>query len=184
MKNLKLEEEKVSIQPDWKESDFAKTIHGQIMLMLEKAIENKHLIEAQVLSWSVIEQLLLPRLIAWIAKILKINLPKEIFKLNAQNVNFLYLCISHDEKLYKKLEENRKQRNKITHRLISLGNIDLINKLAKSCVESSILLQQEIVKRFTGESLIPSINLYRNGWNDCRTESVKRIKELFNKYKN
>lgn len=168
--------EKKAIQPNWRESEFATTIDGQIMLMLERAIKNKHFIEAQALSWSFVEQLLLPRLIGWIVKKLKLNLPKEVYKLNAQNVNFLYLCISHDQKLYKKLEESRKQRNKIVHNLTLLGDIKTINKLAKKCTKSNVLLQKEIIKRFSGEVLIPAINLYRDGWNDALNKILKKLK--------
>lgn len=173
----KLGETKKPVQPNWKESEFAKTLDGQIMAMLIKAIEDKHFIEAQALSWSTAEQLLLPRLIAWIAKILKVNLPKDIYKINAQNINFLYLCISHDEKLYRKFEESRKKRNKITHKLTSLGDTKSINKLAKDCTETNIMLQQEIMKRFNGEVLIPSINLYKSGWNDALDMAIKKIKK-------
>lgn len=171
----KLEEEKKSVQPSWEESEFAKTIDGQIMAMLKRAIENGHFIEAQALSWATIEQLLLPRLIGWIAKIFKMNLPKEIYRLNAQNMNFLYLCISHDEELYKKLEGSRKQRNKVVHELTSLGDIKSINKLAKGCTKTNILLQQSIMKRFDGTDLIPSVNLYKNGWNDALNKITREI---------
>lgn len=169
-------EEKDPIQPNWGESEFAKTIDGQIMVMLKKAIEGKHFIEAQTLSWSTIEQILLPRLLGWIAKILKINLPKDVYRLNAQSINFLYLCISHDEKLYKKLEEGRKKRNKIIHKLTSLGGVESINNLAKDCTTTNILLQQEIMKRFDGKVLIPSINLYKDGWNDALNSVIKKLK--------
>lgn len=175
-KNKKLQK-KEAIYPKWEESEFAKTIDGQIMIMLKKAIKDKHLIEAQALSWSAIEELLLPRLIGLIARILKISLPKEIYKLNAQSTNFLYLCISHDEKLYKKLEKSRKQRNKIVHKLTSLGDIKSIIKLAKDCTKSSVLLQEEIIKRFNGDALIPSINLYKNGWNDALNSVIKKIRK-------
>src|SRR3989344_9610860 len=134
----KLDDEKEPVQPNWEESEFAKTIDGQIMAMLKKAVDNKYFIEAQTLSWSAIEQLLLPRLIAWIADVLKIDLPKKVYNLNAQSINFLYLCISHDEKLYKKLEIGRKQRNKIIHKLTSLGDTKSINKLARDCTKSNV----------------------------------------------
>lgn len=172
----KLGEVKDPIQPNWEESEFAKTIDGQIMVMLKKAIENKHFIEAQTLSWTTIEQLLLPRLIGWIAKMLKVNLPKDMFRLNAQNINLFYLAISHDENLYKKLEKSRKQRNKIVHKLVSLGDIKSINKLAKECTLIHIELQQEIMKRFDGQVFIPSINLYKNGWNDALGSVIKKLK--------
>ena len=175
--NRKLEEKK-AVQPGWRESDFVKTIDGQIMIMLKKAVKHKHFIEAQALSWATIEQLLLPRLISWIAKVLKINLPNEIYKLNSQNINFLYLCISHDEALYKKLEEGRKQRNKIVHRLTLLGDTTSINNLAKNCTKTNMLIQQEIMKRFNGIVFIPSINLYKNGWNDALNSCIKIIKSV------
>ena len=169
-------QKKGAIQPNWKESEFAKTMDGQIMIMLEKAVQNGHFIEAQALSWSAVEQLHLPRLIRWIAKELKLALPKEIYKLNAQSVNLVYFCISHDQKLYKRLEENRRQRNKIIHKLALQGDIESINKLAKECTKSHILLQQEIMKRFSGTVLIPAINLYRNGWNDALNTALDKIK--------
>lgn len=173
----KLGEEKEPVQPSLEESEFAKTIDGQIMVMLKKAIMNKYFIEAQALSWTTIEQLLLPRLIGWIAKELKITLPEGVFKSNAQNINYIYLTISHDEELYKKLEESRKKRNRVVHKLTSLGNIKSINKLAIDCTETNLLLQQEIMKRFDGKVLIPSINLYKDGWNDALSSLKKFLKE-------
>lgn len=173
----KLNEEKEPIKPNWEETEFVKTIDGQIMVMLNEAIKNGHFIEAQSLSWAGVEQLLLPRLIGWIAKILEISLPKDIFKLNTQSINFLYLAISHDDGLYKKLEDNRKKRNKMVHKLILLGDKKSINKLAKECTVTHLELQQEIIKRFDGRILIPSINLYKNGWNDAVNKIVANLKE-------
>lgn len=171
----KLGEEKSVVRPDWEESDFAKTIDGQIMVMLKKAIEDKHYIEAQALSWTGIEQLLLPRLIAWIAKVLKVDLPAEIYKTNIQNLNLFYLCISHDEELYKKLEESRKLRNKVVHKLTTLGDMKSIKEFAKDCTRVNLDLQREIMKRFDGVVLIPSTNLYRNGWNDGLNVICKKL---------
>ena len=173
----KIDYRKKPNKPDWEESEFAKTIDGQIMVMLNKAVTNGHFIEAQVLSWSTIEQILLPRLIGWIAKALKVNLPKEIYKLNPWSINFIYLCISHDEDLYKQLEESRRKRNMMIHKLILLGDIKLINKFAGTCTKENILLQEAIVKRFKGEVLVPSINLYRNGWNSATEKISDMIKK-------
>lgn len=169
--------EKKAVLPNWEESEFAKTIDGQIMIMVKKAIEDGHFIEAQTLSWSTIEQLLLPRLIGWIAKELGLSLSNEVYKLNAQNVNFLYLCLSHDKELYENLEEGRKNRNKIVHKLTLLGDIKSIKKWAKDYTLSNVLLQKNIMKRFSGEVLIPSINLYKNGWNDALDQAVALINE-------
>jgi len=162
-------------KPDWRESDFAKTIDGQIMLLLRDAIVDKHYIEAQSLSWSAIEEILLPRLIGWIAKIQKIKLPEEVDRMGAQNKNILYLCISYDELLFRKLEQARKKRNKITHQLTSLSSLEDINIKAKDATKDNVLLQQAIMKRFNGEVLIPSINQYKKGWNDALERLKKKL---------
>lgn len=173
----KLGEKKESIRPSQEESRIAKDIDSQIIAMLKEAIVDCHFIEAQTLSWSAIEQLLLPRLIGWIAKEFGVSLSKETDRLNSQNLNLIYLCLSHDEELYKKLEICRRQRNKITHKLTSLGDINSVNKIAKSYTEANILLQQEIMKRFDGIVPIPSINLYRKGWNDALNSAIKVIRK-------
>lgn len=171
----KLVEEKSPVYPDWKESKFANTVDGRMMIMIEKASSDKHFIEAHVLSWSVIEELLLPRLIGWIAKNLKINLPDGIFRQNAKVINFLYLTISHDKQLYDLLEQARIQRNIITHRVTEQKDIKSINLIAIRSTRSNVIIMQEIEKRFQGEVLIPSINLYRNGWNDGLGSVIKKL---------
>lgn len=177
MKNKsKSKGEKEPVVPGWEESEFVKTIDGQVMLMVKDAILNKSFIEAQTLSWATIEQLLLPKLIGWIAKVHKLNLPDEVYKLNAQNINLLYLMFSHDILLFQKLEQARKKRNEIIHRLTKLGDVDSVKKAAKESTMTNILLQEEIMKRFNGEVSIPSINLYRNGWNDALDGVLKKLK--------
>lgn len=173
-----IEEKKLSVHPDCRESDFAKTIDGQIMIMTKNATDNKHFIEAQALSWSAITELLIPRLIGWIAKCLKVDLPQEIYKLNCQNLNLLYFCISHDKTLFLKLELARKQRNKIVHNLSQIGDIKQIQKTAARCTQSNLELQKEIIRRFDGTVLIPSINLYKDGWNDAVKKLNQNIKNF------
>ncbi len=147
--------------------------------MVKSAIENKSFIEAQTLSWATIEQLFLPKLIAWIAREHKVNLPKKVYELNAQNTNLIYLTFSHDIELFQKLEQARKDRNNIVHELAKMGNIDSIKKAAKESTKTNVLLQGEIMKRFSGEFPIPSINLYRNGWNNALSSVLKKIETEF-----
>jgi hypothetical protein len=177
MKKIK-NDKKEAVAPNWKESEFAKSIDGQMMLMVENAINNGSLIEAQALSWASIDQLLLPRLIGWIAKIHKLVLPNQVLKLNAQSMNLIYLTLSHDVKLFEKLEGARRKRNEIMHKLTTLGDASSIKKKAEESVKENILLQQEIMKRFSGKTPIPSINLYRNGWNDALGHLTETIKSL------
>lgn len=168
--------EKEPLIPNWEESEFAKTIDGQVMLMVKSAIENNSFIEAQTLSWATIEQLLLPRLIGWIAKVHKLSLPDEVYKLNAQSINLLYLTFSHDIELFQKLEQARKKRNEIMHKLTRLGDVVSIKKVAKESTKINVLLQEDIMKRFNGEVPIPSINLYRNGWNAALDGVLEKLK--------
>lgn len=175
-----------SIKPDKKqptipgseEQDFAKTIEGQSLEMMGEAMRDKHYLEAQVISWSLIEQVLLPRLIGWVSSTLKIKLPKDFSKQNAKSMNLIYLSISHDNELYTLLEKSRKQRNEITHRLMSLVKIKDINKLSKDCIQTNMQIHLDITYRFDGTTPIPSINLYKNGWNDCREETERRIRKI------
>jgi len=62
--------------------------------------------------------------------------------------------------------------------------MESINNLAKDSTITNILLRQEIMKRFDGKVLIPSINLYKNGWNDALNSVIKKLKskELFESY--
>jgi len=168
---------KERVVPNWEESEFAKTIDGQVMMMVKDAINNNSFIEAQTLSWAAVEQILLPRLIGWIAGKHKVNLPSEVYKLNAQSINLLYLTFSHDVELFNKLEQARKMRNKIIHELTKLGDILSIQGIAKESTLVNVTLQQEIMKRFSGEVQIPSINLYRNGWNDALGAITKELKQ-------
>lgn len=176
MKNKSTNSKKELVAPNWEESEFVKSIDGQVMVMVKKAILNDSFIEAQTLSWATIEQLLLPRLIGWIAKVHKLVLPDEVYKLNAQSINLLYLTFSHDVELFKKLEDARRKRNEIMHKLTTLGDVASIKKMAKESTRVNVLLQQEIMKRFDGKIQIPSINLYRNGWNDALDGVLKKLK--------
>jgi hypothetical protein len=163
------------IRPGWRESEFAKTIDGQVMLLIDRAIKNKHYLEAQTLSWAIIEQLLLPRLFTFIGKTLKISIPQNIFKRTIENIILCYLFISHDEELYNMLNMGRKKRNQIFHKICEQKNIESINRFAKASLLLNLNIQKDIMKRFSGEFPIPSINLYRNGWNDAIAAFLKEL---------
>ena len=148
-----------------------------VLLALE-AIKGKHFIESHVVSWASIEQILLPKLIGFVSKQLKLELPKNIYKLGTQNINYIYLCISHDKSLYSSLEKGRILRNRIIHKLYKEKDLSAIKKLARESTTFNIDLQQEILGRLTGDVLIPSLNLYRDGWNDARKKIVVELEKL------
>src|ERR1035437_9014530 len=173
---IKLTDKKEPVIPNWKETEFAKTFEGQIMLHLEKSVDDKHPIESLLISWSMIEQISLPRLIKFVADRLKIELPSDIQRLNLQTTNLVYYCLSHDKLLFNQLEKGRKYRNEIVHQM---DKEDSISKIEKNAAEATIFILEilkEINDRFAGKTLIPSINLYRNGWNDALSNIVDRLK--------
>ncbi len=176
-KKIKKIKESKPVKPSWEQSKFAKSIEGQGMLLIKKSVDNNHFIESQVLSWSLIEQILLPGLISFVAKNLKIKIPKNIYKVNIQNIIYFYYCLSHDKDLYENLEKGRKLRNKVVHKLYKEENKKAIMNIAKESTLYNMLVLEAIEKRSMGEVLIPSVNLYRNGWNNALKKAVEIIKE-------
>ena len=180
-KGLQNDNKKKPVIPDREESELAKTLEGQVLLMVQTALDKKAYIEAQTLSWATIEKILLPRLIGWIAKEHNLALPNEVYKLNSQSINLLYLTLSHDVELFEKLEEARKMRNTIIHELTKLVDMNTIKKKALESGQANVLLHAEIMKRFSGEVIIPSMNLYVKGWNDAINAQIERHREELRK---
>ena len=66
------------------------------------AIDNKNYLVSFLLSWALIEQIILPNLIRLIAHRLKIKELPDIKKLNTSQLISDYYFLSQDKKLYKK----------------------------------------------------------------------------------
>jgi hypothetical protein len=164
--------------PSKGEIQFAKSLEGQMLKQLGKAVDDKHYIEAVLLAWSNIEQIRLPRLIKFVADQLKVELPNDIQKLNLQTTNLLYYTLSHDKDLYLKLEKGRWYRNRIIHKMYKENSLSEIEKLSKEATKYFLKeIELGIRDRYNGETKIPSINLYRDGWNDALSQAVKIIKK-------
>ncbi len=159
--------------------EFAKTLEGQIMLELKRSISDKHYIESVLLSWSTVEQLLVPKLLTYVATSLKVILPGDLDKLNAQTLNLVYYSFSHDKELYDRLEIGRKHRNDIVHKLYKQKTIDNIKGDCKKATRYILAeIHKPIMDRFNGKVPIPSVNLYKNGWNDALDEVINDIKGM------
>lgn len=172
-------EKKSPPEPKLKEKKFIETLEGQVLKQIGKSLENRHFIEAYVLSWATIEQVLLPRLMKFIAERLRINLPKQIWNLNQYVFNQVYYCISHDKDLFNKLEKGRKLRNEVIHEMYTQDSLRSIQKKSLKALEyNNKKLILPIIDRLSGKKIIPSLTLYARGWNDAGKEVNSRIERI------
>ena len=112
-----------------------------------------------LLSWALIEQIILPNLIRFIAHRLKIKELPDIKKLNTSQLISGYYFLSQDEKEYKYLN---KETKKSTEFIIKNILVPLLDKIS-------------------GKEPIPVLMLYAQGWNDCRKKTIKNLEKLMGK---
>ena|SRR3989338_10806942 len=123
------------------------------------AIDNKNYLVSFLLSWALIEQIILPNLIRFIAHRLKIKELPDIKKLNTSQLISGYYFLSQDEKEYKYLN---KETKKSTEFIIKNILVPLLDKIS-------------------GKEPIPVLMLYAQGWNDCRKKTIKNLEKLMGK---
>lgn len=178
MVNKILGENKVVI-PTKKERQVFENLSTELLHQFVKAYKGNRSMEAYILAWSVIEQFMLPDLIKIIASNLKIKVPKNLADTHSAQLIKLYYFLSHDLELYNSLEKARKRRNKLVHSMHSHENWLQIKKGYKTGTSEDIKPLLVLFRdRFTGKTKIPVLNLYANGWNDMREETLKIIKEM------
>jgi hypothetical protein len=143
----------------------------------------KNPIEYFLILWSMLEQILLPDLIEYIAHRLSL---KELPKLNGKKFSELiniYYFISHDGILYKNLLTGNSRRNKLIHNLFQ-GDPKKVDKevlrLNKYITE---YLMVPILERSTGKFPIPVLSLYSKGWNDMKSKITDKLDEAINHLK-
>jgi len=171
--------EKKAIKPDKALIEFSNTLHGQVMDHINDCLKNKNSFEAYIFSWALIEQILMKELIEFISKNLKVDIPSSLWTSNQFVINSFYLAISHDVKLYGHLDKGRKNRNKFLHELVNKFNKGSMEKetkkLIRHCIEDII---EPIFKRLLGDTPIPSLTLYSQGWNACRKKTIENIEDI------
>lgn len=153
--------------PDKKEKDDFKDLEIEILKQIVKSIKGHRQMEAYFLAWTTIEQFMLPRLIRFVAKNLKITLPKDFSDLPVSHLIKNYYFLSHDQELYLELEKARKNRNVLVHEIYEKEDWKSIKIEYKKCLKEDIGPLFELFKnRFNGVTRIPVLTLYTNGWND------------------
>jgi len=134
--------------------------------------------ELYIFAWSLIEEILLPELIKFVAKNLKFPVPKTLFKSRQISLNLFYLALSGgDNELFDKLERSRKTRNVYIHNLITSENLIDMNLKLKKATSDLVDIIELIKLRQMGKSPIPSVNRYYKGWNDAISTCLEAIKK-------
>lgn len=163
--------------PSKEEIEFSLSLEGKTIKYITECLGNKKIFEGYIYSWALIEQVLLVKLIKFIAKHLKIDVPNGLWKMNQMAINYFYYAISHDKKLYDNLEIGRKNRNKITHDLINQHNSDLLKKeITKALKHDWIKIISLIFNRLSGKEIVPSLKLYSDGWNNALDRIIENLK--------
>lgn len=166
-------------KPDRKDNKIYNDLEIELLLQLSKSISGKRFMEAYFLSWTIIEQFMLPKLIQFTAHNLSVVIPKGTERKNINQVISLYYFLSHDHKLYLALEKARKKRNDYVHKIYNQDNWSAIKNGYKTSLKGEIReVLQLFSSRFKGETKIPSLSLYSKGWNDCREKILQNFDKL------
>jgi hypothetical protein len=173
-------EKKEAKSPSKEEIKFSKTLEGKVCNHINDCLKKKNLFEAYMFSWALVEQVLLNKLINFIAKNLRVKIPSSLWRSNQLSINNFYLAISHDKDLYLYLEKGRKARNKIIHKLVKTHNIGTMRKEILIAFDHVLMkIIDPIFARLSGKTPIPSLGLYAKGWNDCRQQMIKNVEKHF-----
>ena len=177
MKNNKILKNKEVPIPSKKERKDFLDLEMEILNQAGKAVKGHRPMEAYFLSWSIIEQFMLPRLIRFIAGSLKVVIPKDSLETNYVHLIKYYYFLSHDHELFLALDEGRRNRNSLTHELYKKEDWKSIKKDFKKYLKKDIVNIFELFQaRFNGKTPIPVLTLYTSGWNDGLQKFVEVIR--------
>jgi hypothetical protein len=141
--------------------------------------KRKEGIEAFLMSWSLIEQIVLPSFIRILSKKLHLKNVPDLNKFTTKQLITCYYFLSHDQELYEKLCIANSKRNKLIHRLYKDEvDFELINKDALKFAEyilKKVLI--DVIEKIFGNPPVPVLTLYGTGWNDAISQCIKSIKE-------
>lgn len=165
------------VKPDSKERKETEGMANQLLKQCLKATRSHHYYEAYMLGWTSIEQFLLPDLLGFVSKKLKIDLPKDLPELPISHVIRLYYFISHDLELFRELERSRKIRNKLVHNLYKQQEWNHVKLSIKTDLKEMAILFGLFQDRFSGKTPIPALQIYRKGWNEALEQLKKNLLE-------
>ncbi len=164
--------------PSKKEEESFKDLEMQILNQVLKSLKGHRQMEAYFLAWTSIEQFMLPRLIRFIAKELKVILPKDFSTIQISHLIRNYYFLTQDKELYDQLEKARKNRNKIVHEMYEKEDWKSIHAEYKKSLKKDIApLLGLFSDRFNGQTSIPVLTLYSKGWNDGLEKIKNKISE-------
>ena len=162
------------VKPDLKKRKEIEGMTTQLLQQCLKATKGRRYYEAYMLGWTSVEQFLLPDLLGFVSKKLKVNLPKNLPELPVSHVIRLYYFISHDKELFQELERSRKTRNKLIHNLYKQQDWSRVKLSLKTSLKKELGTLFELFQnRFSGKTPIPALQIYRKGWN----EALEQLKE-------
>jgi hypothetical protein len=171
-------EKKEEVTPSEKQKKFSTDLMMKVIEHVVKEFKSKNWLSAYLVSWALIEEVMFVELLQYVAKHLKINIPKALWDKNQETKNMFYYAITHDEEMYKLLEAGRKERNHVVHELIDTleaGSMD--KKLKKDILYNMENIIKPLYQRMCGEIQIPSLTLYVKGWNDALSKTVEALRK-------
>lgn len=176
-------EKNALLQALGRDQEKFKKIYEPLNKKIDEALSKKSYVEAFLLSWTFIEQILLPSLIRQICHRLDFKtVPSFDERTPVNTLITLYYFLSHDLELYQSLVECNKQRRNVVHRLENESDVASINEKAKTATKLVISkINVQLIERLSGHVAVPVLALYAKGWNDCRAEVVRRGKEYLAK---
>lgn len=133
-------------------------------------------VEGFLITWSLLEQILLPDLIEYIAEALSLKeFPNLTGKKFHELVN-IYYFLSHDHLLYKKLLNLNNKRNKLVHDMFK-SDPKKIKISARRLAKSTLMILLPILDRSVGKITVPVLCLYSKGRKDMKLKIVAQLNE-------
>jgi len=176
--DIKKGQEAPIVEPSLKEKKVFKSLEIELLNQVVRAMHSHKYVEAYVLLWTSVEQFMLPALIGYIVRNLKLTLPARFAELQISQVTRLYYFISHDKELFLEIEKIRKSRNKLIHKMYAEKSwVDVKTGFRKGMKEMTVTLEL-LRSRLSGETPIPSLQIYSRGWNDAIKKTKENIQKL------
>jgi hypothetical protein len=162
--------------PNKQEQKKFRSLELELLEQVKRSANSHRYIEAYMLLWTSIEQFMLPSLIGFISRELKLKLPSKFAELQISQISRLYYFMSHDEELHSEIERVRKIRNKLVHKMYQQKNWKDIKSSFKKGLKDMAKILECFKDRFNGKTPIPSLQLYRNGWNAALEKVINELK--------
>jgi hypothetical protein len=161
------------------EEELFSSLEMELLNQAGKAKRGNRGMETYVLLWTVLEQFSLPNLIKYVAKKLDVVTPSNLSEMPASQSFKLYYFLSQDKELYDSLENCRKKRNKLIHSMHSHKDWAEIKSLFGDGPKDYLVpTMRLLINRYKDDTGIPVLNLYKNGWEAHKNETVELLDSI------